>query len=178
MSNRADSLALLARGLDQAERLLGSVTTDDLPRCTPCEEWDVAELADHIVGGTAAFVRTVQGEEVDWTSPTPHIEGNHAAEFRVHADGLLAAWHAVPDDAGQPEPDWQTAEIAVHSYDLATALGKPTDDLDVEVAERGLAFMRANLKPKMRSMAFKPEQPAPDGANAYQRIAAFAGRTG
>ena len=107
----------------------------------------------------------------------PHVEDDYAAAFRVHADALLAAWRTVPDDAEQPGPDWQTAEIAVHSYDLATALEKPTDDLDAEVAETGLAFMRANLKPEMRSTAFEPEQPAPEVANAYQRIAAFAGRT-
>jgi hypothetical protein len=35
------------------------------------------------------------------------------------------------------------------------------------VAERGLAFMRANLQPEMRSTAFEPEQPAPEGADAY-----------
>jgi uncharacterized protein (TIGR03083 family) len=178
MTDRADSLIVLARGLDQAERLLSSVTDDDLPRRTPCEGWEVADLADHLVSGTAAFVRTVRGEEVDWTAPTPHIESDLAAAFRLQADRLLAAWGAVPDDAGQPPPDWQTAEIAVHSYDLATALGLPTAELDVEVAERGLAFMRANLRAEMRSTAFAPEQPSRDGADAYQRIAAFAGRIG
>jgi uncharacterized protein (TIGR03086 family) len=176
MTTSADSLAVLARALDQAERLLGSVTADDLPRRTPCEEWDVATLADHMVGGTASFARLVQGGEVDWTAPTPHVEGDYAEEFRVHADELVAAWHAAPDDAGVPGPEWQTAEIAVHSYDLATALGMPTGDLDAEVAELGLAFMRANLQPEMRSTAFRPEQPAPAGADAYQRVASFAGR--
>jgi hypothetical protein len=44
------------------------------------------------------------------------------------------------------------------------------------VAERGLAFMRANLTPDNRGAAFGPEQTAPDDADAYQQIAAFAGR--
>jgi hypothetical protein len=74
-------------------------------------------------------------------------------------------------------PDWQSAEIAVHTYDLAVALGRPTSELAPEVAERGLALMRANLTPENRGSAFEPEQPAPDGADVYQRIAAFAGRT-
>ena len=178
MTNRADSLAVLSRGLDQAERLLASVTDDDLGRRTPCEDWNVADLADHMVAGIGSFARTVQGQDVDWTAPTPHVEGDYAAEFRAEADRLLAAWEAVPENTGQPAPDWQTAEIAVHSYDLATALGQPTGDLDPEVAELGLAFMRANLRPELRSTAFGPEQPAPEGADAYRRIAAFAGRIG
>jgi uncharacterized protein (TIGR03086 family) len=178
MTNRGDSLAVLARGLDQAERLLGCVREDHLRRPTPCEEWDVADLADHMVAGIANFERVVRGQDVDWTAPTPHVEGDHAAAFRVHADGLIAAWRAAPDEAALPGPDWQTAEVAVHSYDLATALGQRTGELDAAVAERGLAFMRANLKPEMRSTAFGPEQPAPEGADPYRRIAAFAGRTG
>jgi uncharacterized protein (TIGR03086 family) len=177
MTNRADELAVLSRGLDQAERLLGRVTEQDRSRPTPCEDWDVAALADHLVAGTASFARAVRGEQVDWTGPPPQVEGDYATEFRRNADSLLAAWDAVPEDAQQLGPDWQAAELAVHTYDLATALGQSTDELDVEVAERGLAFMQANLKPEMRSTAFGPERPAPSGANAYQRIAAFAGRS-
>ena len=61
----------------------------------------------------------------------------------------------------------------MHSYDA----GLDPDDPDVrEVAELGLEFMQANLAPEMRKGAFGPEQPAPPGAGAYDRIAAFAGR--
>jgi len=176
MTDRTDELAVLSRGLDQVERLLGLVTQEDRSRRTPCQDWDVADLADHLVSGTAAFARTVRGERVDWSAPTPQVEGDFASAFHRSADDLRAAWDDAPDDAGQSGPDWQSAEIAVHSYDLATALGQPTADLDAEVAERGLSFMRANLKPEMRSTAFEPERPAPSGADAYQRIAAFAGR--
>jgi hypothetical protein len=64
----------------------------------------------------------------------------------------------------------------VHTWDLAAALGRSSGDLDPEVAERGLVFMHANLTNDNRSPAFGPEQPAPDSADAYLRIAAFAGR--
>ena len=65
----------------------------------------------------------------------------------------------------------------MHTWDLATALGRSTGDLDAEVAERGLAFMGASLTDDNRSPAFGPEQPAPEGADAYRRLAAFAGRS-
>jgi hypothetical protein len=68
------------------------------------------------------------------------------------------------------------AELAVHAYDLATALGRSTTDLDPEVAEAGYAFMSSSMTDDMRGDAFGPEQPAPPDADAYQRIAAFAGR--
>ena len=65
----------------------------------------------------------------------------------------------------------------MHTWGLATATGRSTGDLEPAVAERGLAFMRANLTDDNRGAAFAPEQPAPEGADAYQRVAAFAGRS-
>ena len=65
----------------------------------------------------------------------------------------------------------------MHTSDLASVLSRSTSDLDPEVAERGLAFMRANLTDENRSPAFGPERPEPEGADPYQRIAAFAGRS-
>ena len=71
---------------------------------------------------------------------------------------------------------WSAAELAVHAYDLATALGRATADLDPEIAETGYAFMSSSMSDDMRGEAFGPQQPAPADADAYQRIAAFAGR--
>ena len=71
---------------------------------------------------------------------------------------------------------WQLAELAVHTWDLATAVHTPTGDLDPVVAERGLAFMQQGLTADNRAPVFGPEQPAPPDADAYTRIAAFAGR--
>ncbi len=65
----------------------------------------------------------------------------------------------------------------MHSWDLAHALGRSTGELDPAVAEQGLGFMKANLRAEIRGEAFGPEQPAPAGGDAYDVIAAFAGRT-
>jgi uncharacterized protein (TIGR03086 family) len=172
-----DELTVLARGLDQASELLGSVSDDDLATTTACSEWTVSELVDHLVASPANFAQLVRGGDVDWSAPTPHVGDDRVTVFRAGAGELLEAWRAVGDGEAPMGPDWQSAEIAVHSYDLAAALGRPTAALDQEVAARGLAFMQANLKPEIRGPAFGPEQPAPDGADVYQQIAAFAGRT-
>ena len=109
-----------------------------------------------------------------------HMEeffGGDANTYDIYGQSLVEAWHGVADGDAPMDPDWQSAEIAVHTYDLASAIGYPTGDLDPEVAERGLVFMQANLTADNRAPAFEQEQPAPDGADAYQRLAAFAGRT-
>ncbi len=171
-----DALEVLARGLGQAAGLLGEVPEDRLGDPTPCQDWTVAGLVDHMVHGTAGFARAVRGEQVDWSAPTPRVDTDRVAAFRAGAEDLMAAWRERGTDGAPIGPDWQCAELAVHSYDLAVALGRSTGDLDPALAERGLAFMQANLRPEMRGEAFAPEQPAPDDADAYERIAAFAGR--
>jgi uncharacterized protein (TIGR03086 family) len=170
-------LAVPVRGLDQATTLLGSVSDSDLSTPTPCHEWTVAELVDHLVAAPTKFAAMVRGDEVDWSAPTPHVDGERAERFRASADELVSAWNTVGEGDAPMGPDWQSAEVAVHTYDLAAALGRPTSEHDAEVAERGLALMQANLTPENRGQVFLPEQPAPEGADAYQRIAAFAGRT-
>lgn len=176
MTNRDNDLGVLSRGLDQAASLLASVGDDDLSKPTPCHDWSTAQLVDHLAAAPTHFAQMMRGEEVDWSAPPPHVGRERADTFRAGADDLLATWRAVTDGEGSMPPDWQCAEIAVHSYDLASAIGRPTADLDAEVAERALAFMQASLTPDNRGEVFRPEQPAPDEADAYQRLAAFAGR--
>jgi uncharacterized protein (TIGR03086 family) len=171
-----NDLAVLRRGLDQLAGLLDDVPGEAMGAPTPCPQWSVQDLVDHIVAAPSRFARMARGEEVDW-SATPSAGRDAVVRFRSHANDLL---RAVADDSATGGPitlDWQCAELAVHTWDLATAIGRPTGDLDAEVAERGLAFMRANLTEENRGPAFGPEQPAPEAADAYQRIAAFAGRS-
>ena len=170
-----DGAAVLRRGLDQLAGLLDDVPPGAQGNPTPCPEWSVQDLVDHIVAAPLRFARMARGQEVDWSS-TPSAGPEPGVSFRSHADDLMGAVTADADPGG-PVTDWQCAELAVHTWDLATALGRPTGDLDAEVAERGLAFMRGSLTDDNRGPAFGPEQPAPAGADAYQRIAAFAGRS-
>jgi uncharacterized protein (TIGR03086 family) len=171
-----DDPAVLRRALDQLADLLDDVPSGALADPTPCPSWNVQDLVDHIVAAPSRFARMARGEAVDW-SETPAAGRDAAAQFRSHGEDLLGAV-AGPAAPGSPVSlDWQCAELAVHTWDLATAVGRPTADLDPEVAERGLAFMRASLTDDNRGPAFGPAQPAPEGADPYQRAAAFAGRS-
>jgi uncharacterized protein (TIGR03086 family) len=176
MTTREDELAVLARGLDQAAGIVDTVDESDLARSTPCADWTVSALVDHLVVAPERFAQMVRGEEVDWSGPAPSRGDHRGEELRRGAADLMEAWQDVGSNDTPMGPDWQSAEVAIHTYDLVAALGRPTDGLDQEVADRGLAFMRANLKPEMREPAFGAEHTAPEDADAYERIAAFAGR--
>ncbi|MGV1007873.1 MAG: TIGR03086 family metal-binding protein [Dermatophilaceae bacterium] len=169
-------LETVGHALEQVADLLDGLGPAELTLATPCPDWTVQQLVDHIVATPTRFASMLRGEQIDWAGPAPAAGDNAAAAFRSHAKELLAAWHERDRAAASSGVDWQCAELAVHTWDLATALGRATGDLDPDVAERGLAFMRASLTDDRRAPAFGPEQQAPADADVYQRIAAFAGR--
>jgi uncharacterized protein (TIGR03086 family) len=137
----------------------------------------VQDLVDHVVATPTRFARMLRGEPIDWSAPTPPAGDDPAGAFRAHADDLLGTWREQTGPVEDAGLDWQCAELAVHTWDLATALHAPTSSLDPQVAERGLAFMRNSLTSENRAPVFGPERPAPESADAYGRIAAFAGRS-
>lgn len=172
----SDSVSSLSRALDQVSELLEHVHEDNLHDPTPCRDWDVAQLIGHLVGGTRKFAEAARGDQPDWSAGPEPVTGSWTATFDSAADDLRHAWHQTGDDASSQAVDWQVAELAVHGWDLARALGQPTSSLDAEVAERGLAFMSQGLTADNRGAAFGEPVPISDDAPAPDRIAAFAGR--
>jgi uncharacterized protein (TIGR03086 family) len=170
-----DSLRILGRALDQAGDVLDHVRPDVLEQPTPCADWDVGALADHLINAPRQFLMMLRGEDPDFGAAPPHVSEGWGPAFRVAADDLIHEWHDRGGEAPMPA-EWQVAELAVHTWDLATAVGVPVGSLDPQVAATGLEFMRASLTDDNRGGAFGPEQQAPQDADAYARLAAFAGR--
>lgn len=159
-------------GLDQLGTLFHAVTPGDAARPTPCAQWTVADLSDHIVNSVVGMAIMARGGRPDWADSTHHDDPASALDQQGRAlvEALDAPGNEFPEGMA-------AAELAVHTYDLATALGGATADLDPEVAEVGHAFMTSSMTDDMRGDAFGPEQRAPADADAYQRLAAFAGRS-
>jgi uncharacterized protein (TIGR03086 family) len=168
------TIDVLSRALDQAAEVLSGVPADRLCDPTPCTDWDVAGLVAHLVAAPGHFVTMARGGQPDWSAKPP-LPDDWTAEFRSAADGLLRMWRQAGDAATPQAVDWQTAEFAVHTWDLARATGQSTD-LDPEVAQRGLDFMSGALTPDNRGQAFAPAVELPEDAPVYDRLAAFAGR--
>jgi uncharacterized protein (TIGR03086 family) len=170
------SVVVLSRALDQTADVLDRIHEQQLDLPTPCTDWDVRRLLAHVVTCPRNLLELVRGNEVDWSAAPAPITVGWSADFRSAADDLIHHWHQLGDEADPGQVDWQTAEFAVHTWDLCTATGQDVP-LDEEVAERGLAFMTDALKPEIRAPAFGPEVAAPTDAPVYDRLAAFAGRT-
>lgn len=171
-----EAIRNLSHALDQFGDLLEHVHPDDLQRPTPCAGWTVAELVGHVTGGVRKFTAVAHGEQADWTAPPDPVSHEWTSDFRNAADDLLHAWHETGDEAPAPTIDWQVAELAVHSWDLARATGQATVSLDAGVAGLGLEFLRQGLTDTNRDGAFAPAVAVPEDAPVQDRLAAFAGR--
>lgn len=174
-----DSVALLSRALDQTGDVLAAIHRDKLSDSTPCGDWNVSTLIAHVVNGPRNFIAMTKGEEPDW-SAAPELPADWAGAFRSAADDLLHVWHQGGGSGSAATVDWQTAEFAIHTWDLARATGQSTD-LDPKVGDRALELMKASLKPEHRGSAadgfvFGEEVSVPADAPVYDRLAAFAGR--
>ena len=182
------TIALLERALDQATVVIDAIRPDQATLPTPCSEWNVQALVQHLVGqDTRNYIRAARGEMPDWQVPPDELGPDWSADFGARVAELRRAWHdadldrLVPWMGGHPAPlrqraDQQLTEFTVHSWDLAVATGQDLGGLDPELAEHALRWAQPLLRPEVRGAAFAPSVPVGDDAPAYDRLAGWFGR--
>ncbi|MFJ5533617.1 TIGR03086 family metal-binding protein [Streptomyces sp. NPDC093261] len=185
-----DPRPVYARAAEQAAALVATVRPEQLSGATPCTGFDVRTLLSHIVGGTRRIA--VVGAGGDGLAVRPFVDGvaddGWAAAYDAARSEVRRAW---ADDArleaavrvpwgetpGRNALSGYVMETATHTWDLWEALGRPLE-LDPEVAEFALAVAHAVLPEPERGddVPFDSARPAPEGADAYGRLAAWLGR--
>jgi len=177
-----DLLDALERTFDHAHGVIAGVSLDQYDDKTPCAEWTVRDLLEHMVGVVAGLGAAASGNP-----PSPFaLAADPAAQFQAAAATTLAAWRApgaldnVVDIPAGSMPGRVVAGInlldtATHTWDLATATGQPAS-LPDEVASAALETSRATIRAEIRPGRFGPEIPAPDGASSTDALVAFLGR--
>ena len=119
--------------------LVRGVRDDQLTGPTPCPEYSVADLLDHIGGLSVAFTSAARKDDIEGHAPSAdgsRLEGGFRDRIAAALDELGDAWQdpAAYDGmtmAGPVEmPGDQAAlvaldEVTVHAWDLAVATGQP-----------------------------------------------------
>ncbi|MFF4134493.1 TIGR03086 family metal-binding protein [Streptomyces mirabilis] len=186
-----DPRPLYTRATEQIAALVVTVRPEQLAGPTPCAEFDVRTLLSHIAGGTRRIA--VVGAGGDGMAVRPFLDGVEddrwsAAYDEVRTevrtswadDTRLDALVTVPwgEAPGRIALSGYVMEAVTHTWDLSESLGRPLV-LDPELAEFALGIARRVLPDERRDdeeLPFDSAVPAPEGADAYGRLAAYLGR--
>jgi uncharacterized protein (TIGR03086 family) len=172
--------------------LVGEVTADDLDAPTPCADYTVGDLVDHIGGLAVAFTEAARKEQGTNASPPPPGGGaNLPADWRTRIPADLerlavawqdpAAWDGTTVIAGGEMPAAVVGvvaldEVVTHGWDLARALGRPYDPDDGAITG-AMEFVGPISDPDApRPPIFGPVVAVPDGASPLDRLVALTGR--
>jgi uncharacterized protein (TIGR03086 family) len=176
----------LARALDDTAALVRGVREDQWDGPTPCSEWDVRGVVQHLVVGHQVFARALRGEAVGAVPAEPPRAPLDAAYTGSAAD-MLEAFRAPGVLDGQVTVPFGTVpgtvalhlrlvDALVHGWDVAVATGQRPGH-DERLAEQEIGFTRSFLTriPPGRT-PFAPSVQAGDDALALDRLAALLGR--
>lgn len=166
----------LARVLDEVSNLVDSIEERQWSSPTPCEEWNVRAVVDHLLDVQQRFFANLTG--MDARTDSSFRENAAMLESAFKEEGALE--RIVPDRLGDISGftllNILLMELLAHGWDLGQAVNRdlPFDD---EVAARAIEFARM-MSPKVPSSLrrFKDSQPVRPDAPAIDRLAAFLGR--
>ncbi|MFE2553102.1 TIGR03086 family metal-binding protein [Streptomyces sp. NPDC059355] len=183
-------IQLLEKALTHAAQLLGNVTPAQYGQPTPCDDFDVRALANHLVAGNPYYVVLAQGGAPEFSLfAIDRIGERQPGE--VYAEGakeVLAAWQTpgalqrrMPLPGGGSGPrlaDLHLLEAVLHGWDLATATGQDRAG-DPDAVEAVFRTWYGNHPDEIRPQAamFGSSEAAPEDAPALDRLAAYFGRT-
>lgn len=154
---------------------------------TPCSEWTVRGVLNHLVVGNLIVLAILAGRshpdrDADHLGHRPKVTfatSNAQTRAALGAPGVLERTLVTP--IGEAPCGvvvvMRACELLVHAWDLATATGQSTD-LDPELADHLLAGVTTRLGDRPRRLTpFADPQPVPDDASAADRLAAYLGRS-
>lgn len=168
---------------DRSQRVfadvLSRVQPDQLGNPTPCTEWTVRDLIDHVISANNSVADRC-GDPVEGDLVAAHaVSVARAREVFAASDGMTRI-HKLPigEIPGAQFLKMRITDVLLHSWDLAKATGQDTD-LDPELATAVWPMAHELIQPAFRGPGrpFGPPQPCPDARSAADQLAAFCGRS-
>jgi len=146
----SDLLTVHAVAIEGFASRLGQVGDGDWGQPTPCTEWDVRALVNHVVGANVRYQMLLHGaplDEVEATRTIDHVGDAPLESFETTAAAVVCAFadvdvldrtfhHVTGARTGRQLLVMRTYDIGVHTWDLAVAIGadRRIEDAVVEVA--------------------------------------------
>jgi uncharacterized protein (TIGR03086 family) len=175
-----DDFTSIEQALTAIHRVVDTIGEDDLHRPTPCPDFDVAVLADHLVdtiarlGAAAGIPVTLRdGDSIDHRIQAVTRQVLTGWRRRGLAEPVAFSGRTL---SGEQALGILSLELVVHGWDFAIALGERLD-VSAEDASHVLSRARQTLTEQSRAVAgFDPPVPVGDDADPFQQLIAFTGR--
>jgi uncharacterized protein (TIGR03086 family) len=185
----ADALTLFKQAVDEFGRRVHAVGEDQWTAPTPCTEWDVRALVNHLAVEHLWVPPLLAGQSV--AAVGDRFDGDQLGERPVATwEAAAAASTAAFAAAGALEGTVQLSygdrpaaeycqemvlDLAVHGWDLARAVGA-----DERIAAELVAYSYEHLAPIIGQWQdvgiFAPPVPVPADADLQTRLLALSGR--
>jgi len=174
---------------DAAARTVANVDSSQFGRPTPCTDWDVRTLLNHLILWTSYSLEArANDESVGQELMDRDFAGapGFAADYRARLDRALAAW-ADPatwerslNVMGSPMPSGDVAalniaEMVLHGWDLAAATGLQYT-VSEPAAAAALRAVEANADLFRQYKGFADPVEVPPTASVLDRVLALSGR--
>jgi uncharacterized protein (TIGR03086 family) len=180
--------AAFRRASDGFLRREGQITADQWSASTPCTEWDVRALVNHIAGEYLWVKEMLDGRTV--AEVGDRLDGDLLGDDPLQAltnaqQGALAALDE-PDALGKtvhlsfgdvPAAEYarqMTVDSVIHSWDLARAT-RGDETLDPELVDLCFAELQATANDWRSAGVFGPET-APSDGSTQAKLLALSGR--
>jgi uncharacterized protein (TIGR03086 family) len=163
------------------QKVLHGIDKDDLSKQTPCREFDVAKLTDHLMN-SITMIGAAAGAEIPPRDTSAPVE----TQISVAAEAALDAWRkrgvdgTVPFGSGEAPAAMMAGvlsiEFLVHAWDYAMATGQHLP-VPVPVSDYVLTLAHDIITPQGRKRAgFDAPIDLPDDARVFDKLLAFTGR--
>jgi uncharacterized protein (TIGR03086 family) len=183
-----DLVTIHHRALQATTSIVANIGSDAFDRPTPCAQFDVRTLLNHLIAGNHRFEAVARGERAEnLPAMGDFIDQDALGPYRESADALAKAWSdpaALERTAHLPFGDVpglvalgvHTVETVTHGWDLAKATGQPTE-IDPELCAVAWEFAQG-VDDGMRGPngRFAPAITPPPGATATDTLMAWLGR--
>jgi uncharacterized protein (TIGR03086 family) len=151
---------------------------EQMDATTPCDEWAVRDLMNHMLDTQRYFVGSARGEDVSPPSPTPPslLGDDPVTDFeQARAETLRTFGERGVIEKTGPALGIAFADQLLHGWDLAVATGQPAT-MPEGLPEAAFETIHGQFTDEQRTGVFKPEIVVAPDASAQDKLLAYTGR--
>ncbi|EEP72794.1 hypothetical protein MCAG_03121 [Micromonospora sp. ATCC 39149] len=175
---------LLADAAPRAVAVVRGISDDQFDLPTPCEDYTVRVLLNHLFHAVVNFQTMAARQPVDLTDEGDLLTDGWRERFAAETQRLVQAWadpaalEGVSPGTGLPQEtvgDMAVTDLTVHAWDLARATGQPYEAAPATIATLN-AFMDRMGETSRQMGTFAAPVAAPPDATELDRALARMGR--